>query len=942
MADFLYFVFVFPLESLLASACRVIFNFIPNAAVAIVLLSLLVNIFLLKIFALTDKRASFETERKKEFDDLIRSWKTVYSKAKVFAFTQTLYRQNHYHPIFALSALGGLAIQIPFFYAMYFVIKNGNALPSADFELINTIDSALKIHVLPILMTAITLLNVFLSSKETSARLQGLIIALLFLVLLYEMPHALVLYWTTNMAFALIRLLLNKFKTPTIQKTPKTKPFQKKSPKDFSCIFKTANILFVFFGILGFAAFYLGSYFFEENDAFLLNAGALFTFLMFIAALYFCLLVWRKYAAADSVALVQTIRFAVFNIAFLICVFTPFNLYQSDITQFHAPFTVLTLSALFGAFLLLSFLMLYVLSFAPQKTLLFFAFALSVFLSLGILDSFVFTGDYGAMDRFVFQLQSAIIPYPFRRFEQKASALLLILAAMIFVYFSFYRLKTLWKITFFTMVVVAFLNMASILNARASNEKNFQENIAQNTTANSAGKPYENELFSYSKTEKNIVVAVLDMFTGSHMPYLLDYFPQLKTQLDGFIWFENAVSGSNGTIYSLPSIIGGDYYNIINQNARRDNRAQSETQAYYNSATAFSQSGFEVGFISPPSVASAALQQERGVFWLDDMRDLRAFFLKQNAEKILKEMAQGTYDATALKERGELVFKDSYAFDIARFLSFGVFKFMPDVLRFYIYNDGAWLTNMLSIDRNSVVDSIADWFAFTHIGNSHSKKPTFKFIHSMISHMPYATYAGGGQCQYLNEESVIKNPDIFIAPNTPDVKKPTRHGTYQHFDTEACALFLLNDYISWLKKEGIYDNTQIIILSDHAGVDSAHNLPRLESRDFGHDILFLLKDFNARGQLKNDQRLVANFDAATIFCANLKNGCSKVQPNILENYPENRTIIHARPGDSYFGHEDDLWGIFRAYEISGNDLANPNNYKDVSHEYATLGQYAKK
>ena len=212
MADFLYFVFVFPLESLLASACRVIFNFIPNAAVAIVLLSLLVNIFLLKIFALTDKRASFETARKKEFDDLIRSWKSVYSKAKVFAFTQTLYRQNHYHPIFALSALGGLAIQIPFFYAMYFVIKNGNALPTADFELINAIDSALKIHVLPILMTAITLFNVFLSSKETSARLQGSIIALLFLVLLYEMPHALVLYWTTNMAFALGLALFNKFK----------------------------------------------------------------------------------------------------------------------------------------------------------------------------------------------------------------------------------------------------------------------------------------------------------------------------------------------------------------------------------------------------------------------------------------------------------------------------------------------------------------------------------------------------------------------------------------------------------------------------------------------------------------------------------------------------------------------------------------------------------
>ena len=122
MLTALYFIFIFPLENVLALLLGGIFSIIPNEAAGIVLLSLFVHLYLIKIFALTDNRAKFENTRKKEFDFLIKSWKSVYSRAKVFAFTQTLYRQNHYHPIFALSALGGLAIQIPFFYAMYLVV----------------------------------------------------------------------------------------------------------------------------------------------------------------------------------------------------------------------------------------------------------------------------------------------------------------------------------------------------------------------------------------------------------------------------------------------------------------------------------------------------------------------------------------------------------------------------------------------------------------------------------------------------------------------------------------------------------------------------------------------------------------------------------------------------------------------------------------------------
>ena len=178
----------------------------------------------------------------------------------------------------------------------------------------------------------------------------------------------------------------------------------------------------------------------------------------------------------------------------------------------------------------------------------------------------------------------------------------------------------------------------------------------------------------------------------------------------------------------------------------------------------------------------------------------------------------------------------------------------------------------------------------------------------------------------MSNKTFLTNPNLFF----------NHSHSYQHLDTEICSFSFLKDYLEWLKKENIYDNTQIFILSDHAEVDISNRLPRLLPLYFGHDVLFLFKDFKARGVLKTDSRLMGNFDAATIFCENLKNGCPQVAPNILKNYPENREIIHARTGDtSYVGHENNLWRIYTAFKIQGNDIYDPKNYIDVSSEYAT-------
>ena len=903
MLEFFYLLFIFPLEQFLGLFLRGIFSATKNGALSVVLLSLFINLFLLKLLKCSDNKAAIQSARQAKFDERIARWKTVYSKAKVFAFTQTLYRQNHYHPIFALSSLGGLAIQVPFFLGVYFVIQNGNALPNADFASFSAIDSSLGIHILPILMTAITLLNVFLSSKETAARIQGSIIAVLFLILLYKMPHALVLYWTTNMVFSLCRTLFktkNKINKTYLPKTPKT------VARDFSFYLKHAHrmvMALVFIGAFAFVFALMQERETAQYENITKTVSFYLIFLGFVGFFYFLFLMRQKIIKNSFSDFKNIILLSVFNIAFLICVFVPFELYNSDISQFHPSFTFKTLFGLIGAFLFVSFLMLYFISFFNKKW--FIAFLLSVILSLGILNIFWLTGIYGVMDRFVFQTPVYSTPELF--LWQNASNTVALFLAAAFVYFLFFKIKIIFKITLCTFVFVSTFQAYQIFQMRFEEESRYENNAH-----------YENELFSYAKNHKNIVVIVLDMFTGSHFPYLLQFFPELKTQLDGFVWFDNAVSSANATVYTLPSIIAGEYYTIINQNKRRQNRDEATQNAYFNTLNAFLEADYQVSLLSKETLS--ATPHSSNFFWLNDHRALQHYFLQNNTHAS---------------------FKDTHIFDISHLLSFGVFKFASDGhIRHAIYNGGKWFFATPPMDNSKVIDNIASFYAFSRIQNANANRATFKFIHSEITHFPFGINAQGCKCNYLMPGTIFPKPPWKKTYAVFAEQNKDRSLNAQHFDSEACSLFLLNNFLTWLKTENIYDNTQILIVSDHPGSDSAFKVPPLPFGIFGQDILFLFKDFGARGKLQTDSRLMANFDAATIFCENLNNSCPNVLPNILKNYPKNRAILHARPRDTS-KNPDSLWNIYHAYRIQGN-LYDKNAYTDVSREYATAGEFAKK
>ena len=1050
MSELLYYTLVFPLEGILGFLLDWLFGIAKSYGLSIIILSLFVNIFLLKIFILTDKKAEFEAERKKRLDSRIKAWKSVYKKAKLFAFTQTLYRQNRYHPIYALSALGGLAVQIPFFYAMYFVVKNAD-IKGVSFLWISDLsapDLIFGVHLLPILMTIISLVNVWIVAKEKGARIQGIAIAIIFLVLLYKMPSALVLYWTSNMAFSLARAVIAKWRKgnsslgtpfalggnfgeqqtqkssfiPKISSKYKTSTantriydssksdssdsteskhspslaegargwvksfFILRKPLKIAMIALTAILTLLLCATFAFHStqhsaklkFIGGS---EAQIDYAINAllrsksmsagveivgvkwdssidssaiqlignaqravnfysakplnlkkGAhlgqvqfkldlsplfknlfiyYFAILGAVLGIYLLLCIiyrFQAYRESHLKSYKNISLYAILCIAFLICVFTPYQLYSTDITQFDFAQTYATLSALFGAFMLCSFIAIYVVSFIPKRFSNFVAFILSVVLFSGIAYSFILVGDYGAMDHFI--LQRAPESSALQLIEFIAVAAL----AIVLVAFTLTKLMRVWQIAFATLFVVSGVNATSIVlkHTDSANMDKIAESSSDSALDSATNvdsthsappqPPYENELFTYSKTHKNIVVIVLDAFSGSHTPYILEQFPHFKEQLDGFLLFPNTISTTNSTIHSIATLLGGEYYAVYNMNKRKQNLAQEIDKAFINTANAFAGDDFSVSLMAfvGSKIDNINAQTHPAVFALDTgSRAFLNYYIRQ--ENLFETIKANTA-------------KNSKYILPAQLSAFGLFKFAPKPLHPSIYNDGLWLFDTKS-HAITAIGYAATFYAPTHILSVDSAKPTFKYFHSMMTHTPYGMYFNNDKCEFFSDKSAFAD-----YPHKARIEN-----AHQHFDTEACALKYLTHFVANLKNLGIYDNTQIFVVSDHGGTGPI-NIP-ISSRP---DALLLFKDFGAKGALREDNRLMANYDIASIFCANLKNGCPSVGQNILAHYPQNREIIHTIPSAWQLArHRKNEWYITKAYKVR-KDIYNAKNWTDIS------------
>ena len=182
---------------------------------AVVGMSVLLSLLLTPLYIWIERRKNSDKVKSAPMQAEIDKIEAVYSGRERFYYTREIQRRYHYSPWTAMIPTLGLLVQIPFLLTAYHYLSELPVFNGAAFWYIKDLSkpdtiatiAGLPINLLAILMTVINLVSGwrYAESGKPKERIQYMAVAAIFLVLLYNCVASVVLYWTLSNALSLVR-----------------------------------------------------------------------------------------------------------------------------------------------------------------------------------------------------------------------------------------------------------------------------------------------------------------------------------------------------------------------------------------------------------------------------------------------------------------------------------------------------------------------------------------------------------------------------------------------------------------------------------------------------------------------------------------------------------------------------------------------------------------
>ncbi|MCR5755248.1 MAG: membrane protein insertase YidC [Acetatifactor sp.] len=222
----LFFLFIQPLVLLIEFIFTNMSRVFGNHGVAIIMVSVVINLLILPLYKRSDAMQEQERLKQREMEKWVKHIRKTFRGDERFMMLSTYYRQQNYHPINAMRGSLSLFLQVPFFIAAYHYLSNVD-LQGSSFLFLPNLGEAdhlikiagLSLNLMPILMTGINCISGVIYTKgfPLKDKLQLYILAGLFLIVLYQSPSGLVLYWTMNNLFSLLKNIVMKIISPLLK-----------------------------------------------------------------------------------------------------------------------------------------------------------------------------------------------------------------------------------------------------------------------------------------------------------------------------------------------------------------------------------------------------------------------------------------------------------------------------------------------------------------------------------------------------------------------------------------------------------------------------------------------------------------------------------------------------------------------------------------------------
>ena len=562
-------------------------------------------------------------------------------------------------------------------------------------------------------------------------------------------------------------------------------------------------------------------------------------------------------------------------------------------------------------------------------------FCLSVAAALvslcGTVNIFVFPASYGEMSSFIFQDQIKIQFYV----HLLNFSVLIVIVALLFI--LIYKKK---PVIFQNLLAVMLISLAGlcIKNVYIFGQK---RSALQNDTQSITKSSFQKK-FHFSKNGRNVIVLMLDRFIGAYVEEALKMDSSLKSKYDGFVWYPRSLSCSSQSIGGIPGILGGyDYDTTVMHSDRtdiplRDRIFESGKILPFN----FNKAGFSSTLLSPTE-------------WCFDEKD------KENLGDTTVAHINGNYTYTWAKENNVSLNNDNIK---TKLKLFGIFRFAPPCLRAKIYNKGKWHFSSVGIKKNDkskepfvasdgsltfrqtdpdMIKRTIDYYStlyylsdISDVDSTDKYKGSYYFLENDASHEPWI---------YGTDFKPVVNADISY-PKEIAGKYNNSLFSLQHLYGDVSVMKVLVKWFEWMKENGVYDNTRIILVSDHGCWDRLINkmfddqwIPGTKSkgeRGSGHAAtfhnLFMVKDFNSKGELNISDRFMVNSDVPAVALRGIIDGINPYTDNVIS---EKKKKI---PFDVYHVHwspdkqEKYKFNVTGHYRVMDENIFKIENWKIIS------------
>ena len=851
----LYSLLIGPLELFF----EIIFYFanrvLNHPGLSIIMLSLAMNFLVLPLYRRADALQAEERDTEERLGRWTKHIKKTFSGDERFMILQTYYRQNGYKPTYALKGSVSLLLEIPFFIAAYNFLSHLQLLEGAAFGPIRNLGApdamfvvaGFTVNVLPILMTVINLVSsaIYTKGLSTRSKVQLYVMAALFLVLLYDSPAGLVFYWTLNNLFSLAKNIFYRLKNP------------RRALCVLACL---AGLTLVGCSV-----------YFQPGSAFEGWASIRIWGLLLQLPLI-CYLVQKLIPAGKRSRLQLVSSGAFWAGCFLLAVLTgvliPSSVMHSspeefiNLTTLSDPLWYIMNSGLlaFGTFVVW-FGVFYMLASPAGKNLM----GLLVWIGSGaaLADYLFFGKNYGTLSpNFSFVDQPV--------FEDVLLNLGVLAAAALVMGLIWKKKNALARpvmtIAALALVVMSAVNVRDIHNSLGGK----LEQLTEQSKAEAQ--------FTLSRTGKNVMVLMMDRAVSGYLPYILNEKPELAEKLAGFTYYPNTISYGSHTIFGSPGLYGGYEYIPTEMNKRdQEKLADKHDEALKVLPVLFDRAGLDVT-VCNPSYAGYDWIPDVGIY--EDYPEIHAF---NTGDRYLENIDFNAELHDQIMNRN--------------FFCYSLFKIAPVCVQPALYAEGTYgqLQRRLATAPDGVQgDSVQ---VMDGLSQAEGLRSTFLKNFNVLYKLPELTTVtddpAGTFLMMSNdtphEPMLLQEPEYLPVYKVDNREYDAAHsGRFDldgvklkmetenqviHYHANMASIIQLVKWFDWMRAQGVYDNTRIIVVADHGYYldKQMGSLPDIGDSTvdaMSFNPLLLVKDFNSR-EFTTDHTFMTNADTPNLALAGL-------------------------------------------------------------------------